>query len=164
MNYAYSNNGDSWRMVEADWILDAGEVAFDHQPTDAALTAAFPGYAAAASAAVAQAKYATASAAGCQIVSASAPALNGTYGVQPSDLLMVSGEQVYILARQTFSNGQTSRGWEDVVGTYHMLPSIAEGEALFSALAGYVDALKTALALAQGGGTWVAPVQPVTIL
>jgi len=113
--------------------------------------------------AAAQAKYSAALGAGCPIVSSATPALNGTYGVQPSDLLMVSGEQVYILTRQSFSNGQSSRGWQDVAGTYHTLPSIAEGEALFSALAGYVDALKTALAVAQGGGAWVAPAQPVTI-
>lgn len=39
---AYSNNGKSWRGVEEDWELSPGEVAFDHEPTEAELAAAFP--------------------------------------------------------------------------------------------------------------------------
>lgn len=40
--YAYSNNGNSWRMVEPDWELDDGEVTFDHEPSENELLAAFP--------------------------------------------------------------------------------------------------------------------------
>lgn len=40
---AYSNNGQSWRIVESDWTLSSGEVVFDHEPTEAELFAAFPG-------------------------------------------------------------------------------------------------------------------------
>lgn len=43
--FAYSNNGQSFRMVEPDWGLNAGEVLFATPPTADQLTAAFPGYA-----------------------------------------------------------------------------------------------------------------------
>ena len=45
--FAYSNNGNSMRAVEPDWTPSAGEIFFDHQPTEDELQAAFPGRAAA---------------------------------------------------------------------------------------------------------------------
>ena len=41
--YAYSNNGFSMRSVEPSWTPMAGEIFFDHQPTEDELQAAFPG-------------------------------------------------------------------------------------------------------------------------
>lgn len=43
-NYAYSNNGESWRAIEPSWDVAPGEVVFDHEPTAAELRAAFPGW------------------------------------------------------------------------------------------------------------------------
>ena len=45
--YAYSNNGSTMRAVEPDWTPSAGEIFFDHQPTEDELLVAFPGRAAA---------------------------------------------------------------------------------------------------------------------
>lgn len=41
--YAYSNNGNTMRAVEADWTPLAGETFFDHRLTEDELLAAFPG-------------------------------------------------------------------------------------------------------------------------
>ena len=41
--YAYSNDGRSMRSVEPSWAPLAGEVFFDHPPTEDELQAAFPG-------------------------------------------------------------------------------------------------------------------------
>ncbi len=102
--------------------------------------------------------------AGVQIISASAPALNGIYGIQDSDLLRVNAEQTSIVTQALFTNKAAARGWKDAAGTVHMIPSIAVGTAMFEAIAGYVDALETALATAQAGGAWVAPAQPAEII
>lgn len=45
--YCYSNNGLSMRAVAADHTPEAGEVLFADEAGEAALAAAFPGYAAA---------------------------------------------------------------------------------------------------------------------
>ena len=101
--------------------------------------------------------------AGCPIVSASTPALSGTYGIQDSDLLRCNAEQTSILTKQMFTNGATARGWRDVSGGIHMIPSIAVGTAMFVAIADYVDALETALVIAQSGGGWTTPTLPEQI-
>ena len=44
--YAYSNNGNTMRAVEADWTPLAGETFFDHRLTEDELLSAFPGRAA----------------------------------------------------------------------------------------------------------------------
>ena len=44
--YAYSNNGNTMRSVEADWTPSEGETFFDHRLTEEELLAAFPGRAA----------------------------------------------------------------------------------------------------------------------
>ena len=41
--YAYSNNGNTMRAVEADWTLSEGETFFDHRLTEDELLTAFPG-------------------------------------------------------------------------------------------------------------------------
>ncbi|MHB2246467.1 DUF4376 domain-containing protein [Pseudomonas fitomaticsae] len=41
MYRAYSNNGASLRFVEPDWVLNEGEVLFDHEPAIQELEAAF---------------------------------------------------------------------------------------------------------------------------
>jgi hypothetical protein len=112
--------------------------------------------------------YDAAMAAGCAIVSASTPAMNGTYSLivvpgstDPKTLIL--GEQNYIALKGTFSNGQTTRAWMDTSGTPHIFPNTAEFASFGEAIAQYVDALQMALATALAGGTWQAPAQPVTI-
>ena len=41
--YAYSNNGNTMRAVEADWTPSEGETFFDHRLTEDELLTAFPG-------------------------------------------------------------------------------------------------------------------------
>ncbi len=43
----YSDHGNAWRAADPGWQPGEGEVAFDDEPTEAALLAAFPGRAAA---------------------------------------------------------------------------------------------------------------------
>lgn len=110
-----------------------------------------------------QAAYGAAIAAGCQIVSAGTPALNGTYPLDDSTLIKMVGEQSYIALKGTFTNGQAPRAWMDSAGTPHMFPSTDAFTAFGEAVAQYIDALQTALAAALEGGAWVAPAQPVMI-
>ena len=68
-----------------------------------------------------------------------------------------------IATKGTFTNGQASRGWRDSGGAVHVFPTTAAFTAFAEAMAQYVDALDTALAVGQGGGAWVAPAQHMTI-
>jgi len=104
--------------------------------------------------------YAAALAAGCQIVSTSTPALNGTYALDPQPLSNVTSEQVYIATTGKFTNGQTTRAWADAGGAFHVFPSTAVFTAFAEAIAQYVDSLSAALATAQTGGAWSAPPMP----
>ena len=112
---------------------------------------------------LAQGAYAAAIAAGCEIISTSMPAVNGTYSLSDSDKILLVGEQAYIALKGTFTNGQASRAWMDAGGAPHVFPMTALFLAFGEAIAQYMDALQTALATALGGGTWEAPGQPVTI-
>jgi hypothetical protein len=110
-----------------------------------------------------QIAYGAAIAAGCQIVSTGTPALNGTYPIDDSTLIKAMGEQNYIALKGTFTNGQTTRAWLDVSGAPHVFPTTAEFTAFGEALAQYIDALQTALAVSLAGGAWVAPEQPAPL-
>ena len=161
--FAYCNNGLSFRAWNNPALLEPGEVYFDHEPTSADLTAAFPGCAAAQAAQAAQAAYNAAIGAGCQIASTGTPALNAVYPLDDSVLITMNGEQAYIAVKGIFTNGQISRAWLDVSGAPHIFSSTAAFTAFAEAIAQYIDALQTALAVVLAGGTWAVPVQPVTI-
>jgi hypothetical protein len=110
-----------------------------------------------------QTQYSAALSAGCQIVSTSTPAINGTYMLDQNSFILTMGEQSYILLKGTFTNGQTTRNWNDVNGVQHTFPSTALFTAFGEVLAQYVDQLQTALAAGLAGGIWTPPAQPVTI-
>jgi hypothetical protein len=44
MNYCYSNNGLSWRMVSPSYIAQEGEVLFNTVPSSSELSSAFSQY------------------------------------------------------------------------------------------------------------------------
>jgi hypothetical protein len=101
--------------------------------------------------------------AGCQIASSSAPALNGTYPIDPATQQQVASVALYIAVNGRFPAGQTSFAWSDVSGTSHLFASTSEFQAFATALADYVAVLNlTAKALLAGGSApW--PAQPVAI-
>jgi hypothetical protein len=98
-----------------------------------------------------------------QIVSTSTPALNGTYGIQPSDIQNLNSEMIFVNATMAqgsakFTNGDTSLPWFDVSGTPHVF-TVAQFIALAEALAEYQSGVE--YAVLQGSTTY--PSQPVTI-
>jgi hypothetical protein len=169
MNYAYSNNGLSFRAVDEESDCVEGEVFFAGAPTETALEEAFSGYAAAANALAAQAAYASAIAAGVTISSTGIPALNGIYAITPQACALITSEQVNIAATAAqstakFTNGQTTRNWQDQSGALHLFPSPAEFTLFAEAVASYVDALYAALQMALINNTaWAAPAMPGAI-
>lgn len=160
--YAYSDNGLTKRAYDAGAPLQAGEVSFPGIATPAQLAAVFSGYAEAVAAQSATTAYSVAINAGCQVVSTGTPGLNGVYGIAPPNISDIQAQQVSILTRGTFTNGQTSRAWIDSAGGVHAFATPAEFTDFAEAIGQYVDALAMALATAQAGGTWNPPSQPVT--
>jgi hypothetical protein len=163
MMFCYFNNGMSWRTVAPGYLAQSGEVLFSSPPTSAQLTAAFSGYAAAATAQAGQVAFSAAIVAGVQIASTGTPALNGTYALNDTSLARINAEAQYIDNKGTFSNGQATRNWPDQSGALHLFPSTAEFIAFAETVAQYFDALETALAVTQAGGAWVAPAQPAAL-
>ena len=108
-------------------------------------------------------EYQAALLAGCQIVSTSTPALDGTYPLGDTTLIKMNGEQTYIALKGTFTSGQTTEQWLDISGNPHTFPSTSEFTAFGEAMAQYMDALQTALSAAEAGGQWQSPTQPVSI-
>ena len=86
-----------------------------------------------------------------------------TVAIADQAINRINSEQVSILTRQLYTNGQTARGWLDVIGGAHILPTTAAGTEFFEAIGTYMDALIQALATAQAGGTAVWPAATVTI-
>jgi hypothetical protein len=111
----------------------------------------------------AQQAYNAALAAGIAITSTGTSSLNGTYACDKGTQQNIVAEQVYISNEGTFTNGGTTMAWPDVSGTYHTFPSTTEFTAFAKAVAQYVQALATALAVVRGGGSWSAPSNAYTI-
>ena len=107
---------------------------------------------------LAAAAYTAAMGAGCQIVSTSTPALNGTYALDAQSIADVMSEVQFIGAFSEFSNGATTLVWP-VAGGAVTFPSTAAAMSVFKAIAQYVTAWKQYAA----GVTSAAPTQPVTI-
>lgn len=111
----------------------------------------------------AQNAYYAAFSAGVVITSTGTPALNGTYACDSDTQRNIVSEQVYISADGTFTNGGSTMAWPDMVGAYHLFPSTTEFTAFAKAVAQYVQALATALATVQAGGSWAPPSNALTI-
>lgn len=58
---------------------------------------------------------------GCQIVSTSRPALNGTYPIDPASQSKIQATALYIQVNGKFPAGKTSLPWVDVNGVIHTL-------------------------------------------
>lgn len=111
----------------------------------------------------AQSVYNTAIASGVQIISASTPAISGTYSIDAQSISNIEAQQLSILTRNLFTNGQTTRNWIDTSGVPHTFPSTAVFTVWAEAVGFYVDQLQTALATALAGGEWTPPANPVNI-
>src|SRR5574337_468907 len=102
-------------------------------------------------------------AAGCQVVSASAPGLNGTYAIDDVARANITAESLYIQVTTgqgtaKFTNGQATKGWPDATGAPHTF-NTAQFIAFAEGMAVYYDALIQAQATARAGGGWSAPAQ-----
>ena len=166
--YIASNNGLS--VIWTDPVpspLPSGSLDMGTAWPDAAmLGAAFPGYpaasAAAAAAGQALAKLDAAIAKGAVITSTSAPPLNGTYSITKSSQSDIQAQQVSILTRNVFTNGQTSRVWYDMVGTGHTF-STTQFTAFAEAVAPLVDEIMIAYEVELGGSVGSWPSNALTI-
>jgi hypothetical protein len=112
---------------------------------------------------VAQQDYAATLNAGVVITCASTPAINGTYSISDSAISNIQAQQISILTKNQFTNGQTARPWIDASGTIHIFPNTALFTEFAVAIGQYVDALTMALATAEAGGGWAPPAQPAEL-
>ena len=161
MIYAYSNNGLSFRAVDANYVAQPGEVIFTSgQATPTQLAAAFSGYTAAAAIVAAQTAAAAALNAGVTINSTSAPAINGTYAINPSSLANINGTVTYILLNDSFPGNNTTMNWYDAANTAHTFPSVTVFKAFATAYTNYVAALNEYI---LSGSTGSLPASTVTI-
>lgn len=119
MSFAYSNNGLSWRAVEADWPLATGEILFDAEPTESQLSAAFPKYSQAAQQAALASQAQAALLAGMHLSSAGTPSINGVYAcdrLSQSDIIAI---ETGINSGKGFPGGGATYSYPDVSGIMH---------------------------------------------
>jgi hypothetical protein len=155
---AYSDNGLAFRAWEDPAHLAAGEVYFDHAPTDTELAAAFPNFASAKVAAQAPSIFAGLLAGGLAITSTATPTLNATYGVNFQDELNVVSMQTAVLTDATLFPGY----WRDTAGLkVSMTP--AQFTTIAEAILAFVKAADDWLDAALLGGTASPPAAAATI-
>lgn len=106
---------------------------------------------------------------GVQIQSTSTSSLNGTYAIDQVSQQNITAEALYIrttallaTSGATFTTGEAEAPWTDIIGAPHVFTT-GQFTSFAEAVARYIRALQTALALAQAGEAWSAPSQPVTI-
>lgn len=97
-------------------------------------------------------------AAGCQVVSASDPALDGTYGLDAETRADIMGELVLLLLGGMFSTGTGELLFPDVSGAPHRF-TVDHFRAFAPAINQYAGALKAVRAAGKGA----LPAQPVHI-
>jgi len=119
MNYAYSNNGLSFRSVGSGYVAASDEVLFNDIATPAELTAAFPAYASATAAVELAAQAAAALAAGLTIISTGTPALNAAYAVDRLSQMDIIAIETSINAGKGFPNGAAQMDYPDAAGMLH---------------------------------------------
>jgi len=76
--------------------------------------------------------------AGIAITSTGTPALNGTYACDNLTQAKLSRVATFIAVNGKFPAGLTAMPWPDITGAVHEFPTIAEFQALASAVANYV--------------------------
>src|SRR6185312_2301514 len=98
---------------------------------------------------------------GCAVVSASTPAINATYAIDPPSLDKLFKTGAYILAFGAFPNGQATWTLLDLGGNPRTFPTTAS---FLSALRGVADYVAQLNQIIDGLSTLTAlPSQPVTI-
>lgn len=169
--YAYSNNGLTFRAWNQPNNLAQGEVYFSSIPTSDQLSVAFPGYAAAieamADAESAQATYDAAVKTGLIIACAPSPsvcssAMTGQWALDGTTL-----DQIGSVARDFGSNlglpgGLSTFTYPDFTGTPRTM-SGAQVQSLYKAERDYMLGLQTALSTVQAGGEGQWPTATATI-
>lgn len=105
---------------------------------------------------------ADAHAAGCQVLSASTPALSGTYPITPDVQQRLQATAQFIATNGRFPGGGRALGWPDTAGLPHVFATTAQFIAFATALGDYVAALDQ---IVLGGSTAPSalPPQPVSI-
>lgn len=158
----YSANGMAYRYVDPNYQPQNGEVIFQVTPTVQQLTAAFPGYAAAATFQANMDVGKAALKAGLGIVSTSTPGLNGVYGVTPASQQNYAGVIAYILVNNRFPGGLTELPWSDMAGSTHFFNDVATFKAMATAIADY--ATLVTLYSQSGGQAGSLPPSTTTII
>ena len=103
-------------------------------------------------------------AAGCAIVSTSAPALNGTYGLDSETRADIVAIVDGINGDEGFPpTGGTTMVWPDINGVGHTFTSTAQFVSFAAAIRNYYFSLKVASATMAAGGTASWPAQPKQI-
>ena len=120
-----------------------------------------PAVASAYNLAVAQATYASLVTGGLTITSTGSPAVNGTYGVQPSDTANLNATETYILANGSLQ--QTPEPWFLTNGSEVLIPSVTVFKNISSAIANFITSAHVAEGIAAAGGTPSWPSASVTI-
>ena len=94
--------------------------------------------------------------AGANISSISNPALNGTYSIDDSSQFTIVAMFVSVAINGTFTDGSTEKAWLDQTGQFHVF-GLDEFQTFATAIASYVDALKTTRTLMSMGQEVVWP-------
>lgn len=162
-DFAYSNNGQSFRAVDPGYQPQPGEVVFPTYATPQQLTSAFPGYAAAVAAQQAQASFASALATGLAVSSTGTPAFSATFALDPTTQSELAGIAGRVALTGTFPGGGTSYAFPDINGAQVSIPTVALFKNFFAAYGDYLQALNQAAAIAQAGGAWSPPSSTKTI-
>lgn len=102
-------------------------------------------------------------AAGLAITSATYPALDGTYAIDPATQSKIQAVSLYIEVNGKFPAGYTAFPWEDVSGLTHTFPTTAEFLAFASAEADYVTRINLQSQVEAAGGTPSWPSASATI-
>ena len=76
-----------------------------------------------------------------QLVSASTPALNGTYSIDSRSQQKVQAISLYAQINGKFPAGQSAQAWPDSSGTAHAFPTVAAWQAFATAMGDFVAAL-----------------------
>ena len=111
---------------------------------------------------IAQNFFNSAISAGITITSASTPALNGTYGVDPGTRSNAQGLVFNYVNRGGFPHGASTYQYADINGGFHAV-TLAQLQAIVNAGEDYVSDLGQALLTAQAGGVPNWPSANVTI-
>jgi hypothetical protein len=85
--------------------------------------------------------YAAPPPAGVQIASASTPAINGIYAIDPASQQRIAAVSLYIQVNGKFPAAQMVLPWPDAAGEPHAFPSVTLFQAFATALADFVAAV-----------------------